>query len=48
MLAVHALLLPFCCGPSIHKQAVKAFLGEMGMTAEELLARPQLVDAIRE
>lgn len=28
-------------------QAINAFLGEMGMTADELLARPQLVDAIR-
>jgi hypothetical protein len=28
-------------------QAVQAFLGEMSLTQDELLARPQLVDAIR-
>jgi len=30
------------------EQAITAFLKEMGLTAEELLARPQLVDAICE
>jgi hypothetical protein len=39
-------LLLCCLFPPCH-QAVQAFLGEMGLTQDELLARPQLVDAIR-
>jgi hypothetical protein len=34
--------------PTSAPQAINAYLKEMGLTADELLARPQLVDAIRE
>lgn len=32
----------------LHHQAMRAFLGQMGLTEDELLQRPQLVDSIRE
>jgi hypothetical protein len=45
----HTLInAPLSLPPPPSLQAINAFLKEMGLTADELLARPQLVDAIRE